>query len=166
MDAYAEVSYKTKKSLGILIFKIIAVIITALAVLFIIMTKVTILSLIAGLIVIAEFYGFSRMNSEFEIVYCDGQFDFDKISGTLGRKTLFKVDMEQVEVIAPYGHEALDSYRNVPVKKRMIPGKEEDSYVIVAADMDGNLRKILFPPTEKMLNCIYHKAPSKLKKNK
>lgn len=166
MDAYAEASYKTTKSTGFLILKIIAGIITVLAVLLIIFTRVFGLAVLAGLIVVAEFYGFSKMVSEFEIVYCDGQFDFDKISGAFGRKTLFTVDMEQVEVIAPYGHEVLGSYKDVPVKKKMIPGKEKDSYVIVAAGPDGNLRKILFPPTEKMLECIHRKAPSKLKRNK
>lgn len=164
MESYAEVSYKTKKSLGIRIFKIVIVLITIPVILFIILSRETMLAFVAGLIVVVEYYGFARLNSEFEIVYCDGQFDFDKISGTMGRKTLFTVDMEQVEVIAPYGHEALASYRDVPIKKRMIPGREEDSHVIVAEDPDGNLRKILFSPNDKMLNCIYNKAPSKLKK--
>lgn len=166
MDTYAEASYKSKKSAGILLFKIAVIIITVIIVFLIILSRETIFAFLAGLIVVVEYYGFSRLNAEYEIIYCDGQFDFDKISGTMGRRTLFTVDMEQVELIAPYGHEALGSYQNVPVKKRMIPGKDEESYVIVAGDSTGNLRKILFSPTEKMLDCIYYKAPSKLKRNK
>lgn len=163
-ETYAESAFKSKHSVGITVLKCVIVLITIVLIVLFILSGVTGLAFVGGLIVVVEYYGFARMKAEYEIVYCGGQLDFDKISGTLGRKTLFQLDLEQVEIIAPYGHEALSQYSNVPVKKKFIPGAAEDSYVIITGDEQGNLKKILFYPTEKMLDCIYHKAPGKLKR--
>lgn len=168
MNTYAEASYKTKGSPALFVAKIVVMAITLFILLFVVLTRLTLVTFFVGLFVvillIVEYYGFSRVNSEYEVVYCDGQFDFDRISGVSGRKTLFRIDMDQVKMIAPYGHEALLAYPNAPVKKKMIPGKPEDSYVIILENENSGLSRILFYPNEKMLECIYHKAPSKLKK--
>lgn len=168
MNTYAESSYKTKNSPAIFVVRMVVMAITLFILLFVVLTKLTLFTFFVGLFVvillIVEYFGFSRINSEYEVVYCDGQFDFDRISGITGRKTLFRIDMEQVKMIAPYGHEALLAYPNAPVKKKMIPGKPEDSYVIILENEKTGLSRILFYPNEKMLECIYNKAPSKLKK--
>lgn len=163
-DTYAESAFQSRHSVGIVVLKTVIVLVTVVLIMLIVFSQVTGLAFVGGMVVLVEYYGFSRMKAEYEIIYCDGQLDFDKISGTLGRRTMFQLDLSNVEMIAPYEDEALRQYRNVPVKKKFIPGRPEDSYVIVTGDAQGELRKVLFYPTEKMLDCIAAKMPSRLKR--
>lgn len=83
-ETYAESAFKSKHSVGITVLKCVIVLITIVLIVLFILSGVTGLAFVGGLIVVVEYYGFARMKAEYEIVYCGGQLDFDKISGTLG----------------------------------------------------------------------------------
>jgi uncharacterized membrane protein YraQ (UPF0718 family) len=107
---------------------------------------------------------FPKLNVEYEYVYCDGQIDFDRITGKAKRKRMLRIDMEQVEIVAPETSHALDSYRNnssYVLKNFSSLRKDVNPYVIYY--ISGEARyKILFEPSEKMLECMRYKAPRKV----
>lgn len=49
---------------------------------------------------------------EYEYIFCDGQIDFDRINGGARRKHILRVDMEEVELVAPKNSHALDQFRS------------------------------------------------------
>jgi len=119
---------------------------------------------IAGIIlVVVMVFLFPKLNVEYEYVFVDGQFDFDRITGKAKRKTILRIDMEQVEIIAPEGSHALDSYNNTNFEKKDFSSRDKNvkPYVIIASDKDKKFR-ISFEPNEKMLSMIKQKNPRKL----
>ena len=71
------------------------------------------LQMVVGIVfMIAGYFILPRLETEYEYVFCDGQVDFDKISGGAKRKTMMRVDFEKLVVIAPKNSHALDGYRH------------------------------------------------------
>jgi hypothetical protein len=119
---------------------------------------------IAGIIlVVVMVFLFPKLNVEYEYVFVDGQFDFDRITGKAKRKTILRIDMEQIEIIAPEGSHALDSYNNPQFEKKDFSSRDKSvkPYVIIASDKEKKYR-IVFEPSEKMLSMVKQKNPRKL----
>ena len=109
------------------------------------------------------YYFIPRLATEYEYVFCDGQVDFDKISGGMKRKTLLKVDFDQLVVVAPKNSHALDGYRHngVIVKDFSSLDPNAKVYGMVMTGGEKNTM-ILFEPNEKMLAAMKQKAPRKV----
>ena len=71
-----------------------------------------------GLGCFSAFYLFPKFHTEYEYIFCDGQIDFDRISGGESRKTILKIDMDNVELMAPENAHELDKYKNSDMKVR------------------------------------------------
>lgn len=160
-ELYAEVVVKRKDNaatMGLRALMIIGVII-GLLLIFI----GGLLSYIGIAIFIAVFFLYPKLSVEYEYVFVDGQIDFDKISGKSRRKTMLRIDFEQVEIMAPINSPALDSYNHVQLEKKDFSSLSKDSkpYVIIA-NAEGKKLKILFEPNEKMLAMIKQKSPRKV----
>ena len=124
----------------------------------------SIATFIASILVVGCIYLFPRFNVEYEYVYCDGQLDFDKISGNAKRKTQLRIDFDKVEMIAPVKSHSLDSLNhNVNLVTKDFTSRNADAkvYAIIYRGEKETL-KILFEPTEKMLACIKQKFPRKI----
>lgn len=106
---------------------------------------------------------FPKLNIEYEYVYVDGQIDFDRISGKSKRKTALRIDMEQVDIIAPEGSHALDGFTYVQYEKKDFSSGDKNSkpYIIIASKENKKYR-IAFEPNEKMLAAIKQKSPRKI----
>ena len=119
---------------------------------------------IAGIVIIAAIiYLFPNLNVEYEYVFVDGQIDFDRITGKSKRRTVLRVDMEQVEIIAPSGSHALDGYMNTQSEKRdFSSGDRNIKPYIIVANLEDKKYLIAFEPSEKMLTMIKQKSPRKL----
>ena len=63
------------------------------------------------------FFFFPKLHIDYEYIYVDGQIDFDRITGKSKRKTMLRIDFEQVEIMAPSDSSALDSYKNMQLEK-------------------------------------------------
>ncbi len=106
---------------------------------------------------------FPRLNVEYEYVFVDGQIDFDRITGKAKRKTMLRVDMEQVEIVAPEGSHALDGYTYVQSEKKdFTSGDKTKKPFIIVAQVEDKKYKIAFEPTEKMLAMMKQKSPRKI----
>lgn len=116
----------------------------------------------AVMIVVAIYYMPRLSNVEYEYIFCDGQFDFDRISGGAKRKTMLTVDMENVEVIASPMRRG--EYENISVTNvKDFSDDVKTAFMMIVSCEDKKL-KVYFKPTEKMIECMYYKAPSKVKK--
>ena len=109
------------------------------------------------------YYLLPRLNVEWEYVFCDGQLDFDRISGGAKRKTMLRVDFEHLVVMAPKNSHSLDGYRHngVAVKdfSSLEAGKNVYGMVITGGEQN---QLIFFEPSEKMLAVMKQKAPRKI----
>lgn len=128
-----------------------------------ILLKGGLIGILGAAVVVFMIYLFPKLNIEYEYVFVDGQLDFDKISGKSKRKTILRIDFEQVEVMAPEGSHALDSYNQIKCEKRdFSSGRKDKKPYVIMAGVDNKKLKILFEPSEKMLETIKQKSPRKL----
>jgi len=120
--------------------------------------------IILGLVFLAlGYYFLPKLATEYEYVFCDGQLDFDKISGGAKRKTMLRVDFEKLVVIAPKNSHALDGYRHNGVAVKDFSSLDENAkvYGMVVTGGEQNTM-IYFEPNEKMLAAMKQKAPRKI----
>ena len=116
-----------------------------------------------GLGCAAGFYLFPRLSAEYEYIYCDGQIDFDRINGGESRKHVLRVDLDNIEIVAPEQSHELDKYRNSQLKVRDFSSHDPKAkkYCIITSD-ETNRVKILFEPSEKMIELAKQKSPRKV----
>ncbi len=121
--------------------------------------------MLAAMSVVGIFYVMKLFNVDYEYIFCDGQIDFDAITGGERRKTKLRVDLENVDVMAPISSHELDSLSNRQVKTYDFSSREKDAklYVIFARDLKNQQQvKVIFEPDEKMVGFSKQKAPRKV----
>lgn len=97
----------------------------------------------------------------YEYIFVDGQIDFDRILNGSKRKTMMRIDMEKIEIVAPESSHSLDSYRQLSVIDYS-SGLTSDKHWIAIAIGEKGTEKIKFTPDEKMLHMMKMKSPSKI----
>ncbi len=160
-ELYAEAGVKRKETAGTYAIRFLLIFVAFVA--FLLTFQNSILLFVSAILIVAIIYFFPRLSVEYEYVFCDGQLDFDKIMGNAKRKTALKIDFEQVEIMAPKGSHALDSYNHVKTVVKDFTSRDKNAkpYVIILREGD-TATKILFEPNEKMINCIKLKSPRKV----
>ena len=162
-ESYAEAGVKREKTMKSHLAK--GGLIAAVVVVFFIGTLFLgpIGSFISAIMLVGCIYLFPRFNVEYEYIYCDGQLDFDRITGNSKRKNVLRIDFEKVEMVAPVNSHALDNYKHMNLVTKDFTSLKPDAkvYAIICRAERENL-KILFEPSEKMLGCIKQKTPRKI----
>ncbi|NLJ97478.1 MAG: hypothetical protein GX321_10040 [Clostridiales bacterium] len=158
---YAETAVKRKDTFATTGLKILMIL--GVLVGLILMFLGQFLSFIGVALVVGIFFLYPRLDVEYEYVYVDGQLDFDKISGKAKRKTMLRIDFENVDIMAPINSHALDGYNNMQIDKKDFTSLNKDikPYAIIA-NVDNKKMKILFEPNEKMIKMIKQKSPRKI----
>lgn len=160
-NMYVEASVKRRN--GIKQILTIAGIVIASVVVYILANRF--LGLIGIFVALAGIFGFYqawlRLNVEYEYVFCDGQIDFDVIYNSSKRKNLLKIDVENADVIAPCDHDEITRANHIDSVKNYTSGESEVKPYAIIIKKDGKHLKILFEPTEEMLNKIRMKAPDR-----
>ena len=163
MESYAEAGVKRNKTVGSYFAKF--GIIFAIIFVFIVggMFLGSIATFIASVGIVLCVYMFPKFNVEYEYIYCDGQLDFDRITGNSKRKNIMRIDFDKVDMVAPVNSHALDNYKNMQLTERDFTSLKPDAkvYAIIYHGDKGNV-KILFEPSEKMVACIKQKTPRKI----
>lgn len=158
---YAEAGVKKKDNMLTMAIRVL-MIIGILAGIFVI-TMGSYFILIGMAIAAALIFLMPRLNIEYEYVFVDGQIDFDRIVAKSKRKTLLQVDMEQIEIVAPAGSHALDSYANIQLEtKNFSSGDQSVKPYIIIASLEDKKYRIIFEPSEKMLAVMKQKSPRKI----
>ncbi len=119
-----------------------------------------IMLLVAGIILFLR----PTSNIAYEYIFVDGQIDFDCIYRGEKRKTLKRIDMDKVEIVAPETSKFLDPYRQAALLDYSSRMPEAKHYIAVVNGEKGT-EQIRFTPDQKMLEKIKLKSPSKLKKD-
>lgn len=162
-ESYAEAGVKREKTMMSYVAK--GGIIFAIIFLFFIGTQLLgmIGTFLASALLVVSIYLFPRFNVEYEYIYCDGQLDFDRITGNAKRKTILRIDFDKVEMIAPINSHALDNFKHMKLVTKDFTSLKPDikAFVIICRGERDNL-KILFEPSEKMLACMKQKSPRKI----
>lgn len=162
--SYTENSVKRKTSPATYFakFGIILMVVVLFAFGFLINQQLIVIGSIA-LGCVAGYVLFPRFSAEYEYIFCDGQIDFDRINGGESRKHILRVDLDNVEVLAPETSHELDKYNNSNIKVRNFSSHDPNAkkYCIVTSD-EANRVKIIFEPSEKMLELAKAKSPRKV----
>lgn len=158
---YAEAGVKRKDTAATMGIRVLMIFGVILGILFILAGSLW--SYLGMAMVIAVFFLYPKLNVEYEYVFVDGQIDFDRITGKARRKTMLRIDFDQVEIMAPFNSPALDSYNNMQLEKKNFSSLNNDSkpYVIIA-NVENKKTRITFEPNEKMLTVIKQKNGRKL----
>ncbi len=118
-----------------------------------------------GIAILIAFYFVNPLfNIDWEYIFCDGQIDFDRISGGEKRKTMLKIDIDNIDVMAPANSHELDSYnnqQNLTVKDFTSKTGEGKVYCIFV-NKDGQRMKIMFEPSETMVDYCKQKGMRKV----
>lgn len=166
-ELYAEASAKKKTTAGVIALKTIAIVV-------IIMIFAAsslaggalgrILVMVGGAATVGLIWYWPRFKVEWEYVFCDGQLDFDMILGGEKRKSVLRIELEDADVVAKMDSARMDGYRHLPVKNFSSLRDEADVYGVVAQIKDEKT-VLLFEPSQKMLEMMKLKTPSKVEYN-
>ncbi|MDF2943432.1 MAG: hypothetical protein K0S01_2290 [Herbinix sp.] len=158
---YAEAGVKRKDNMTILGLRTLMIVGIVVGILLMLLGGV--FGIGGVVIIVVLVFLFPKLNVEYEYVFVDGQLDFDRITGKAKRKTILRVDMEQMEIVAPEGSHALDGYTYVQYEKKDFSSGDKTSkpYIIIASVEDKKYR-ITFEPTEKMITMMRQKSPRKI----
>ena len=157
-QSYCEATAKRRNSPATTALKVMLIIITVLLLLStLIIPWAAILGVIAAIILI---WYWPRFDLMWEYVYCDGQLDFDQIYGGEKRKTKMRIEIEDADMIVPLESEKLYGYKQLGTKDYSSLDPEAKKYVIVIkTEKSPDKVKIVFEPSEKMLEMMHAKCP-------
>ncbi len=161
-ESYAEASIKKNPPFTSTLLKALLVAGLIMSVFLAILGQLALFAPVTGILAVIAFYAWPRLSKlEYEYIFCDGQIDFDQIKGGAKRKTLLRIDMENVEVVAS-PERAKEFERDIKTIRDYSKTRSK-AYLIITSGEEGQV-KIYFDPTDKMVDCMYNKAPSKVKK--
>ena len=162
-ETYAEAGVKQRGTVKTMAIRIGLILLLFLSMM--ISQLASFLYILPALVLVGVIYIFPKLSLEYEYIYVDGQIDFDRIMGGAKRKTVLRVDLENVELVAPSDSDELLTYAH---KEGMVtkdysslePGSRTWSLITA---LEGKYTKVVFEPSEKMLECMRGKAPRKIK---
>jgi len=162
-ETYAEAGVKQKgtaKTMGIRI-GLIALLLISMP----LSQLASFLYIVPVLVLLVVIYIFPKLNLEYEYIYVDGQIDFDRIMGGAKRKTVLRIDMEDVELVAPSESDELLAYNhreNMITKNFSSLQPDSKTYTLIHS-AEGKTTRVIFEPSVKMVECMKGKAPRKVK---
>ena len=163
-EMYTEAGVKKQKSAKDALLKA-AIFVADAALLLAGLLGLSVLLFLGIAAVVATVYFLPYLNVDYEYIFCDGQFDFDKIMGGNKRKTQLKLDLDSCEVLCPANSHQLDgyTYQRLQVKDFSSGNPEAKTYALVGKELKNNtMVKVIFEPNEKMLAFAKQKAPRKV----
>ena len=162
-DLYTEASVKKRVTATDTLIKggVIALVIILVLSGFVINKLLTILGVLG---IFFAYYFLPMLNVMYEYVFCDGQLDFDKIMAGEKRKHMYRLDFDQVLIMAPANSHALDGYKSNPAAKKLdFTSLEKDRRVYCIVVSSGDIQTLVyFEPNDKMISYIKQKAPRKV----
>lgn len=162
-ESYAEAGVKRKPDAKTYLIRFGALLIVGIVLVLGVLLGNSIIMFVGAILVVLAVYLLPQLNVSYEYIFCQGQFDFDKIMGGSKRKTVLKLDMDNVEVLAPVQSHALDTYTYEKVQVKDFTSGDKNAKVYAIVGHDGTTTyKVLFEPSEKMLVCAKQKSPRKV----
>ena len=160
--SYTEAGVKRKDTIGTIALRFLMIF--GAVVLFFAAFYSQWMMILAAALICLDIFLIPFLKVDYEYIFCDGQIDFDRINGGAKRKHILRVDMEEIEVVAPKNSHAIDQFRSggQGTVKDFTSGRSDAKVYVIIAKQKGNLVKILFEPSEKMIACMKNKSPRKV----
>lgn len=164
-DNCAEVIVKKKMDMVATFFRIFSIVVT------IVMCYITLLwapSLVMFVILIFGFLCyivFRNTAVEYEYTFVNGDFDVECIYGKSKRKKAMSFDFRKLEALAPINSQKALGYehrRDIKTFNYSSGFEDSDVYVAVVLGKNGNLGRVIFEPSEEMINAIKRQCPGKV----
>lgn len=166
---YAEVVVKPKQSLvrnvimGIVFFLVGAFFIFACYAAYVSKT-ITVLTMCLPFLVSVfalTFYFFRQNKIEYEYIYCDDVIDIAKIRAKQKRKTIVRIETDNIELFAPVTSAELKQFNSLPIRDFSSEKKMNPVYAMITV-FNGKKVKVLIEPSEKMLSCLKIKLGTRI----
>lgn len=102
-----------------------------------------------------------RSKIEYEYLFINGDLDIDRIINRSKRKTVFSMNVSELEILAPEGHEKLQSYGNAKVLDFSSNQAGVERYVLIGG-RKGERYRVVFEPGEQLVEGFFLMAPRKV----
>ncbi len=113
----------------------------------------------------ASFKLWTGLNFEYEYIVTNGELDVDRIAARRARKRVFNAQPKEIEVLAPLDAKYKDKYENGEFAKTIDASSSKSSpdrwFLIANSKKYGRVR-VIFEPTERMVENIRHYIPDKV----
>lgn len=170
MDLFSEYIVKKKKD-GKDILKIVGIVIAAIILVFFsfALVAVPILSSFAMLVTAGIIYGayylITNLNVEYEYIVTNGELDVDTILNRRKRKRIITVHSKTFELVAPVGSSEYKSEENGNFTRVIdaSSGRDNGKTYFAIFSKDGQRIKLVFEPTQKMLDAFKIFVPKNVK---
>ena len=110
---------------------------------------------------------YQNFNAEFEYILTDGELDIDKIAAKRRRKRLLNIKPGNFGLVAPYDEPNRRDFESgsydMTLDVRSSPKAEGVWFIICTVKERGHVR-VLFEPTDAMVDHLYRHMPSKVKR--
>lgn len=161
-DLYTEVIVKKKTTAADIVKKSLLIAATVLCVLAALFTTLGLIAL-AGVLAFAvlDYFLLPTFNVEYEYLYVNGELDVDKIMSKQKRKRVYRMDVKELELLAPSNSHELDYYNNKnDIKTYDFSSKEEGAktYTMIVKG-EKSLEKVIFEPNDIILMDMKRVAP-------
>ena len=171
MDIFVEYIVKRKKGkkeyvkiAAIVVAAIVLAMLTPMLMLVPVVGSLSVLCTAA--VIFGAYYLITSLNVEYEYILTNGELDVDTIINRRNRKRLITVQAKNFEILAPVG---TDEYKNEENGRftRVIDASSaniENKAYFAVFNKDGQRIKLVFEPTEKMLDVFETKVPRNVKR--
>lgn len=162
-DFYTEQLVKKQTTMKDVFIKALLVAIAIVSVFSVLVIPVAIF--IPVIVIAVVVFLLRRLDLEYEYLYVNGDLDIDKIMHKAKRKRVFSVNIDNMELLAPEGNEALNQFGNARMLDYSSGNADARRYVLVVAE-NGQVTKLVFEPNDDIIEGIFLMAPRKVVKNK
>ena len=159
-EFYVEQLIPGKKTGKSLIFKIIMIVLTVVALLATFIGIPFAMMIAAGLL-FADFMLLSNTSVEYEYLYLNGDLDIDRVVGKQRRKHMYSTSVNNMQVIAPVGSQEILAHHNIKTIDYSSGRAGEKVYMMIVTN-NGNKEGILIEPNDKILHAMQVIAPRKV----
>jgi len=169
-DVFLEYIIKQKPSPKMILIKVL-IVVAAIAVTFLLMSlnHITILATFLPAIFLAMCFvvykTLTSLSYEYEYIVTNGELDIDKIIAKSSRKRVFNARPAEIEILAPLEEAYRDDYERGTFAKTIDAASsisaENRWFIIANSEKEGRVR-VIFEPTDKMVENIHSYVPKKV----
>ena len=160
-ESYVECLIKHKTPTVKVFLRILFIVLCVLFVLMILMVGLPAL-LMAIVCGVLSYFMALECSVEYEYLYVDRELSIDKISAQRKRKTVEKLNMEKIEILAPVNSWHLDEYKNRQLKQKDYSvgyeAQPDKRYMLIY----NNEMRVLLSPNTALIAAMKNVAPRKV----
>ena len=163
-EVFVEQIIKRRPSLSIMMLRTVSIVIVPI--IFLLLLRYGIFAFtVTALVIYGVYMIWVYTSIEYEYSFLNGELSIDKIMGQRKRKHVADYEMKEAEVVAPLTSDQIVRASTGAMIKDYSSGfKSNRLYAMIVNSADGKV-KVVFEPSEKVIDAMYHMRPNIVKKN-